>query len=182
MTIFTNKYIYSGTRVPDSITRNTRNQKKGRVTRVPEYPGTRVGITSSYLYVHIILCNHEINVLQRVSWILTKHWYLDTVAKMYFPDVNTLLLGTSNQHGIPESSLYGAPVRIPQPFNGRRIEIPEVKYNNGACPIVHWVKKVRYWSWNFEKILPVFFVQGVYTHSVFFKIDTVRSVMNFETN
>ena len=68
--------------------------------------------------------------------------YLDTVVKMCFPDASRLLRETSNPREIPENSSCDGPEKIPQPFNGRRIEIQEVKYNNGACPIVHRVKKM----------------------------------------
>ena len=60
---------------------------------------------------------------------------------MYFLDVGKLLPATSNPREIRENSLCDEPVKIPQPFNGRRIEIQKVKYNNGACPIVHRIKK-----------------------------------------
>ena len=60
---------------------------------------------------------------------------------MYFLDAGKLLRATSNPREIPENSLCDEPVKIPQPFNGRRIEIQKVKYNNGACPIVHRIKK-----------------------------------------
>ena len=74
-----NTYIRVPGYVPDSITRNTRNQKMGRV---PEYPGTRVGITTLYI-LHICIsvctewsqdwcalcnpkfCNEEWNKLQK---------------------------------------------------------------------------------------------------------------------
>ena len=61
---------------------------------------------------------------------------------MYFLDAGKLLQATSNLREIPENSWCDEPAKIPQPFNGRRIEIQEVKYNNGACPIVHRVKKM----------------------------------------
>ena len=67
--------------------------------------------------------------------------YLDTVVRMYFLDAGKLLRATSNLREIPENSWCDEPAKIPQPFNGRRIEIQKVKYNNGACPIVHRIKK-----------------------------------------
>ena len=75
------------------------------------------------------------------TWTPYNLTYLDTVVRMYFLDVGKLLRVTSNPREIPENSLCDEPVKIPQPFNGRRIEIQKVKYNNGACPIVHRIKK-----------------------------------------
>ena len=47
-----------------------------------------------------------------------KRWSPDTVAKMYFPGVNTLPLERSNPHEIRWSSSCGVPESRPQPFNG----------------------------------------------------------------
>ena len=84
-------------------------------------------------YVYILLI-----IIYSVLYVFS---YLDRVGRMYFLDAGKLLQATSNLREIPENSWCDEPAKIPQPFNGRRIEIQKVKYNNGACPIVHRIKK-----------------------------------------
>ena len=62
---------------------------------------------------------------------------------MYFLDAGKLLRATSNPREIPENSLCDEPVKIPQPFNGRRIEIQKVKYPTVTSKVKLYLEKYQ---------------------------------------